>query len=55
MIAQVVLRLPQDNPSIVALYKELVGAGVGSDRARQLFHTKYHKRDKSSTAAVGDW
>jgi len=51
----VVLRLPQDNPSVAALYKEWVGAGEGSDRAKQLFHTEYHKRDKSISAAVGDW
>ena len=48
-------RLPQDNPTVAALYNEWVGAGVGSERARQLFFTEYHKRDKSIAATVGDW
>lgn len=48
-------RLPQDNPTVAALYKQWVGADVASVRARQLFYTEYHKRDKSIAATVGDW
>ncbi|BDA43699.1 Cytosolic iron-sulfur assembly component 3 [Coccomyxa sp. Obi] len=52
---QVVPRLPQDNPAVAALYKQWVGAPVGTDKAQQLLHTQYHKRDKSIAATVGDW
>ncbi len=53
--AQVVPRLPQDNPTVAALYERWVGAPVGSEQGRQLFFTEYHKRNKSIAATVGDW
>ena len=52
---QVQLRLPEQNPSVAALYGAMAGAGVGSEGAKKLFHTCYHKREKTLTQAAGDW
>ena len=52
---QVQLRLPEQNPTIAALYGAMAGAGVGSEGAKRLFHTCYHKREKTLTQAAGDW
>lgn len=52
---QVQLRLPEQNPTIASLYGSMAGAGVGSEEAVRLFHTQYHKREKTLAAAVGDW
>jgi len=40
---------------VVQVYQEVVRGGVGSAAAQELFHTQYHKREKSVTAALGDW
>ena len=52
---QVQLRLPEHNPTIAALYGSMAGAGVGSEEAVRLFHTQYHKREKTLAASIGDW
>ena len=52
---QVQLRLPEQNPTVAALYGAMAGAGVGSEGARRLFHTRYHKREKTLTQAAADW
>ena len=52
---QAQLRLPGQNPTVAALYSTMAGAGVGSESARRLFHTQYHRREKTVTASVGDW
>ena len=54
-ILQVQLRLPEQNPTVAALYGAMAGAGVGSEGAKRLFHTGYHKREKTLTQAAGDW
>ena len=55
LILQVQLRLPEQNPTVAALYGAMAGAGVGSEGAKRLFHTGYHKREKTLTQAAGDW
>ncbi|CAK0781927.1 hypothetical protein CVIRNUC_005508 [Coccomyxa viridis] len=52
---EVQLRLPEQNPTVAALYSAMAGAGVGSEGAKRLFHTGYHKREKTLTQAAGDW
>ena len=42
-------------PPPLQVYAQLVGGGVGSPAAQVLFHTQYHRREKSVTAALGDW
>lgn len=37
------------------MYHEWVGGDPGSEAARQLLHTQYHKRKKTVTAALADW
>ncbi len=53
--ADVVQRRPEENGSVAALYGEWVGAGVGSQRARELLHTVYHQREKTVSSAISDW
>ena len=48
-------RLPEQNPTVAALYSTVAANGVGSESARRLFHTQYHRREKTVTASVGDW
>jgi len=55
LLLQVQLRFPEQNPTVAALYRSMAGAGVGSESARKLFHTQYHRREKTLTASVGDW
>jgi hypothetical protein len=52
---QVTPRLPEDNPVVAALYNSMAAGEVGSDAARALFFTQYHKREKTVSAAIGDW
>ena len=54
-IPQVQLRLPEQNPTVAALYGAMAGAGIGSEGAKRLFHTHYHKREKTLTQAAADW
>jgi iron only hydrogenase large subunit-like protein len=51
----VVQRRPEENGEVAGLYRQWVGAGVGSQRARELLHTVYHKRDKTVSSAMSDW
>lgn len=37
------------------LYQGWVRGAPGSEAARQLLHTQYHKREKTVTAALADW
>lgn len=37
------------------LYAEWVGGPPGSEAARRLLHTQYHKREKTVTATLADW
>ena len=37
------------------LYTEWVRGPPGSEAARQLLHTQYHKREKTVTATLADW
>jgi hypothetical protein len=55
MLRQVVPRLPEENPTVAALYTGWAGGRVGSNQARALLHTHYHKREKGLAGAVGDW
>ena len=53
--AQVVPRLPEDNPAVAALYSSMAAGAAGSDAAQALFSTRYHKREKTVAAVAGDW
>lgn len=48
-------REPEGHAAVQQLYSEWVGASPGSEAARQLLHTQYHKREKTVTATLADW
>ncbi|KAL4424954.1 hypothetical protein ABPG77_009683 [Micractinium sp. CCAP 211/92] len=48
-------REPEGHAAVQQLYSEWVGAPPGSEAARQLLHTQYHKREKTVTATLADW
>lgn len=54
-MSQVVQRQPEDSPVVAALYGSVLGQALGSEAARALFHTQYHRREKTLAAAAGDW
>jgi len=45
----------EGDAAVQQLYREWVHDGPGSEAARQLLHTQYHKREKTVTAALSDW
>ena len=52
---QVVPQRPEDSPVVAAIYSSVLGQTIGSEAARALFHTQYHRREKTLAAAAGDW
>lgn len=48
-------RMPDVNGSVKELYSVWVRGMPGSREARDVFHTQYHKREKTITAALADW
>lgn len=46
---------PEADAAVQQLYQRWVGGGPGSQPARELLHTQYHKREKTVTAALADW
>jgi iron only hydrogenase large subunit-like protein len=48
-------RMPEDSPTARGLMAEWVQGACFSERARELLHTSYHKREKTVTAMIGDW
>jgi iron only hydrogenase large subunit-like protein len=57
----VVPRHPQDNPAVQALYSTWVGGLPASDKAKDLLHTSYRKREGlagaggAGGAMASDW
>ena len=51
----VVPRPPEQNASVVAMYRDWVRGEPGGDQARALFHTQYHQREKTVASALADW
>ena len=49
------MRHPADNPIIGQLYAQWVGGVMGSESAKALLHTGYHKREKTAASTLGDW
>ena len=52
---QVVEQLPEHSPVVAAIYSSVLGQTIGSEAARALFHTQYHRREKTLATAAGDW
>lgn len=48
-------RSPHDSLAMRELYSDWVQGEPGSDRARELFHTEYHHREKTVTSVLADW
>ena len=48
-------RLPQLNASVESFYRDVVRGVPGSDAARHLLHTQYHKLEKTVASAIADW
>ena len=46
---------PEADAGVQQLYREWVQGKPGSDAARQLLHTQYHRREKTVTATLADW
>lgn len=46
-------RLPEENPGVGDLYRELVGSNP--EAAQVLFHTVYHQRKKTVSGMMADW
>lgn len=46
---------PEPDCAVRQLYAEWVRGPAGSEAARQLLHTQYHKREKTVTATLADW
>lgn len=55
MVAQIVKRKPEESAECGQIYKQWIKGGAGSEAARKLLHTQYHKREKSVTSSVKDW
>lgn len=49
------MMMPEQNTGVVGLYDILGLQQPYSEYAKAIFHTKYHERQKSMTAAVKDW
>lgn len=48
-------RLPQLNPSVEEMYRDLIKGEPGSEMAKNMLHTKYHVREKTVASAIADW
>lgn len=48
-------RSPLDSLAMRELYRDWVQDQPGSERARELFHTEYHQREKTVTSVLADW
>ena len=46
-------RPPDASPEVAEAYRDWVRGAVGSERARALFHTRYHDRGAEAAAAAG--
>lgn len=49
------LQLPEDDEQVRAVYRDVVHAEPGSTASAALFHTHYHRREKSITSSLLDW
>ena len=47
-------RHPHESPLVSAVYQQL-GGGLYGAAARDLLHTRYHHREKTVSAMIGDW
>lgn len=48
-------RVPQLNPSVEELYREWIRGVPGSEKSKEILHTKYHVREKTIASAIADW
>jgi len=53
--AELVERHPSENAILPLVYKQFVGGRVYDAAARDCLHTRYHHREKSVSAMIGDW